>query len=273
LSGGLISTKTFAGPEPIYSKDKNPIVEIPTRNPRWYFSLGGSVDFDLGSDFSSGFIAEPIGAADVTILSREYNDVFESPGLNIEGEIGYVLTRHIELFANVRYTHIDSKPVTGSVSDFGFFDLEYLSKYGAYDAFGGELGLRYFFTPTDAKIRPYISVAGGATTVESIGLHANREFFGTNITFYDDSFYDDSIVGSVSGMLGVEFNVTCHVAVGFEAGVRWQSALDGDDSGFERAALNATSNTEFLTFERLKDINNQGDRISLPVKAYVKLRF
>jgi hypothetical protein len=270
FSAGIL-TSAFAGPERIDSKDKM-IMAPPVCDPRWYVSLGGSVDFDIGSDFASGFTAEPIGAADVTIVSRDYDNTFEGT-YNIQGEVGYVLTNHIELFGTFRYTHAESKIVTGSVSDFGFFDLEYVSQYGDYDSFGGELGLRYYFLPKDAKIRPYVSVSGGAAFVDSIGLRADSEFFGTNITFYDDSFYDDSIVASISGLVGVEFNVTCHLAVGIDAGLRWQSELEDDDAGFDRAIANSNSNTERLTFQRLKDINDEGSRITVPVTVYAKFRF
>ena len=231
-------TSAFAGPERIDSKDKM-VMAPPPCDPRWYVSLGGSVDFDVNSDFASGFTAEPIGAADVTIVSRDYDDVFEGT-YNIQGEVGYVLTNHIELFGTFRYTHADSKIVTGSFSDFGNFQLNYVSQYGDYDSFGGELGLRYYFLPKDAKIRPYVSVSGGAAFVQAIGLHADSSFLGTPFTFYDDSFYDDSIVASISGLLGVEFNVTCHLSVGIDAGLRWQSELEDDDSGFDRASASAT---------------------------------
>jgi hypothetical protein len=271
LSCAGMFTSAFAGPEPMdHSKDKV-VMTQPMCDPRWYVSIAGSVDFNLGSEFSSGF-DEEVGNSTTTILKRDWDDAY-SDWYNVQLEFGYVLTNHIELFGNVRYEHANSKIVTGSVSDFGNFDLEYVSQYGDYDSFGGEVGLRYFFLPKDAKIRPYVSVAGGANFVSSIGLRADSELFGNNITFYDDSFYDDSIVGTVSGMLGVEFNVTCHLAVGVEAGVRWQSELDGDDSGFERAADDANSQTEFLIFERLKDINDKGDRFSIPVNVYAKLRF
>jgi hypothetical protein len=264
-------TSAFAGPEPM-DHSKVVMTQPELCDPRWYVSVAGSVDFNVGSEFSSGINDEAVGNSDLTILKRDWDDVFENVW-NVQVEVGYALTNHIELFGNFRYEHADSKIVTGSVADFGFFDLEFVSQYGDYNSYGGELGVRYYFLPKDAKIRPYVSAAAGVSFVDAISLRADSELFGNNITFYNDSFYDSSIVGTVAGMLGVEFNVTCHLSVGIEGGIRWQSELDGDDSGFERAANDANSQTEFLIFERLKDINNQGDRFSIPVNVYAKLRF
>ena len=98
--------------------------------------------------------------------------------------------------------------------------------------------MRYFFTDKEARIRPYVSIAGGVAFVESIGLHVDAPgllVFGfPDDTIYDNGFYDDSIVGSVTGMLGVEFQVIpCKFSVGIEAGLNWQSELNGDDSAFD----------------------------------------
>jgi len=283
---GLIQT-VVAGPERIdNSKDK--FVAAPAAcDPRWYISLGGSVDFPFG-DFSNGVSEDINGEATLDVLSRDYDDVY-SDWWNIQGEVGYVLTNHIELFGNFRYTHAESKIVTGSVLDFGFFDLEFVSQYGDYNSYGGELGIRYFFMDKEARIRPYVSLSAGATFVDSIGLRAESEFFGNNFTAYDGPFYDETVVGTVTGLVGVEFQVIpCKFSVGIDAGLRWNSGLDGNDSAFEDFANNvggmaSTSNTNVsvgngafqsqlaAALSRLND--SEDNHFSVPVTVYAKFRF
>ena len=284
---GLIQT-VVAGPERIdNSKDKF-VAPAPVCDPRWYISLGGSTDFPFG-DFSNGVSEDINGEADLDVLSRDYDDVY-SNWWDVKAEVGYVLTNHIELFGNFQYTHAESKIVTGSVLDFGFFDLEFVSQYGDYNSYGGELGIRYFFMDKEARIRPYVSISGGATFVDSIGLRAETEFFGNNITAYDGPFYQDTVVGTATALFGVEFQVIpCKFSVGIDAGVRWQSELDGDDSGFQdflataNTAIAARRGTNIVSqgsgfssdlTAALSKLNNGDDNhFSIPVTIYAKFRF
>ena len=70
---GLIQT-VVAGPERIdNSKDKFVATPAPC-DPRWYISLGGSVDFPFGN-FGDGVTADINGEATLDVLSRDYQDV------------------------------------------------------------------------------------------------------------------------------------------------------------------------------------------------------
>ena len=289
LTLGLF-TPAFAGPERIYdnSKDKMITTPAPVCDPRWYISLGGSVDFPFGN-FSDGVSADINGEASLDVLSRDYDDVY-SDWWNVQGEVGYVLTNHIELFGNFRYTHADSKIVTGSALDFGFFDLDFVSKYGDYNSYGGELGLRYFFLDKEARIRPYVSISGGATYVDAIGLKVKSDVFGSDFTAYDGPFYDGTIVGTAAALVGIEFQVVpCKFSVGIDAGIRWNSGLDGNDSGFADFAssvggMASTRSTNVVggqgsafqsdLVSALSKINNSEDNhFSVPVTIYAKFRF
>jgi hypothetical protein len=282
-------TSAFGGPERIDSKDKM-VMAPPACDPRWYVSLGGSVDFPFG-DFSDGVNADINGEATLDVLPRDWNDAY-SDFWNIKGEVGYVLTGHIELFGTFQYTHGESKVVTGSSLDFGGPTLFFESQYGDYNSYGGELGLRYFFTDKESRIRPYVSVAGGATFVNSIGLHADAPGLALerpgDTTVYDGAFYDDSVVGTVTALLGVEFQVIpCKFSVGIDAGIHWQSQLEGDDSAFDTfanniatsaAATSALSGKTSSGFQSdltaaLSKINDSGEHFSVPVTVYAKFRF
>jgi opacity protein-like surface antigen len=257
---------TFAGPERM-DTSKEVMAPPPVCDPRWYVSIGGGTDFPV-SEFSNG-LHETVGGTDLAIKSRDWSDVYNNV-LNFKGEVGSVLTDHLELFGNFQYTHADSELVRGSMATFAGRTREYFSKWGDYDAFGGELGARWYFFPKDAKIRPYVSIAGGATMVESIKLHADQSspFFSTGgpFTIYDGGFYDDTIVFTGTLMVGVEYNVTCHWSVGSGVGVRYQSELDENDRDFNAASLSAVRALTALN-------HDNGDRFSIPTTVYAKFRF
>ncbi|MEY2480391.1 MAG: hypothetical protein QOI04_1318 [Verrucomicrobiota bacterium] len=269
LTAGLI-TSSFAGPESLRDNSKDKMVQAvePTCDPRWYISIGGGVDFNQG-EFSNGLVTTA-GLTDLDIKSRDWNDVYNN-FFRGQVEVGYVLTNHIELFAQFRYTSASSNLVHGSTASlFGISTREYFSEWSDYNSWGGDVGVRYFFLGKQAKIRPYISLAGGAAWVDSIRLHATQSspFFvgGQPFTIYDGGFYDETTVWSGAAMLGVEFNVTCHVAVGIESGVRYESTLDGNDRDFNADPLAAINALAALN-------NDNGDRLSVPVTVYAKLRF
>src|SRR3982751_2247420 len=84
IVGGFCST-AFAGPEVLSSaKDKNPIVEIPTCKPTWYFTLTGGADFDLGATDINKARTEIINPGfpfiGVFVKQHNFNDVFEDVG-------------------------------------------------------------------------------------------------------------------------------------------------------------------------------------------------
>ena len=159
--------------------------------------------------------------------------------------------------------------------------MEFVSQWGDYESWSGELGIRYYFLNKEAAIRPYVSVSGGVAFVDAIGLRADSELFGDNITFYEGPFYDDSVVPTVTGLVGIEFKVLCNFYVGVDAGVKWTGELDGDDSGFEEGSTptpglngNGNSSIQSAIIESLHVLNDDGaDRLSLPVTVYAKYRF
>ena len=276
---------------PDSSKEPAPMVEAqPDCSTRWYFSLGSGHEIDLDSRFSSGhdefFDFGGGDTADAHFLSRDYNDVFDN-WYNVIGEIGYAFTDNFEVFGNFKYTHARSRLVSGSEIEFDFgipFDLELLSKWDDYTSYGGELGARYYFMRKGSPIRPYVSLSGGATFVDEIDLHVTTEFFGANVVAYDGDFYDSTLTFTGTGMIGVEFNVTCNLAITLDVGLRYQSELDSDDSDFETGspavagivnqANGQGSFIESALLESGDHLNNSGaDRLVVPVTVAVKFKF
>ena len=286
FSGG-IPTSILAGPEPLpdHSKDKVQMIEEKVCDPRWYISLGGSVDFQLG-EFSNGLHEFGPFGDEIDIESYDWDDIYDI-AWNIQGEFGYVLTNHIELFATFRYTQASSDSVRETALFVpGLGDLDFVGEFDDYESWGGELGLRYFFLGKQSRFRPYVSISGGASCVDDIGLHIETADFplGPDFTIYDGDFYDSTIVGTAAALLGVEFAVVpCKFFIGADVGVRWQSELDGDDSDFEsfagapagRPAGEGNGNGAFLFDTSLLHPLNDSDseHFSIPVTIYAKIRF
>ena len=266
LTGSVL---TFAGPEPMESKDKMVMAPPPVCDPRWYISIGGSVDFHFG-DFSSK-VDEFVFGNEVFIESRDWGDVYDF-GWNIQGEVGYVLNDHIELFGGFSYHRADSNSVVQEDAFDGFGSRLEL-RWGDYESFGGELGLRYFFfAKGQEKLRPFVSIAGGAAHVDDIGLHVEGLNFPSG-TIYNGAFYDSGIVGTATALFGVEYNVTCHFAVRIDAGIRWESGLDQNDRDFPSSLTTAISFQEEIasTLHRLN--NEEAGHFTVPVTVSAVFRF
>jgi len=239
---------------------------------KFSFIVGGSADFHFG-DFSSSVSETGPGGSDITVEGRDWNDVYEF-GWNIQGEVGYVLTDHIELFGGFRYHRADSDPITqDSAILISGFDVGFDMRWGDYEAWGGELGLRYFFVSKEAKFRPFVSIAGGASGVDDIGLSIDTIGRpGGDLRLYEGAFYDGGIVGTASALLGVEFNVTCHFAVRADAGIRWESGLDQNDTGFETFSGGTTFSNAVANL--LHPLNDEDDgHLTIPVSVSAVFRF
>src|SRR4051812_10537490 len=148
--GCLIGTATLvsglAGPEPIadYSKDKNVIEQKVERECNWYFSIGGGADFQYGGTQvnRSHTISGAFGLAEIDVASHGWDDVYDT-NYRIQGEFGYALGQHVELFGRFTYDAASSQTTTGSHvrSIAGRLDLE--SDWSDYSSYGGEVGVRY----------------------------------------------------------------------------------------------------------------------------------
>jgi hypothetical protein len=299
-----LCTPANAGPERLSdnSKDKVQMVQEPEA-PKWFISGAVGVDFDTGAtNFSNGFhtlisVNEAAAAAvlsvfgdantsggfgrlnsvEIDIKSHTWDDAYE-PFFRVQGEIGRVFcNRHLEIYGLAKFTHADSETVTGSNVTLHFsngdFEIPFTSRFSDYNAFGGELGARWLFCSPEHAIRPYVSVNGGAVYVDSIDLHTWTNVFGQSFDIFKDTFYDSSIVGTVSGILGVESRVTRRFSVGAEVGLRYETQLDGVDL-FASSGLSGTSGfSSSSDLNNLKKINDAGDRLVIPVSFFAKLRF
>jgi hypothetical protein len=287
--GGGIAATSLAGPEslPDYSKGKNPVIEevAPVCDPRWYISLGGGIDVDLGGtdlthnfdkDFFSFFLGIFPDASRAEIQSHDWNDAYDD-AWRIQGEVGYALTQHVEVFGLFKYAHADANGRTTGSRVFvdGSGPLPLSSTFDDYSAWGGELGFRFYFTPRAAHFRPYVSVSGGATHVDSIDIETRADLatIGGPADFlvYKGGFFNDSWVGAGTALLGAEFTFACHWAIGVNGGVHYETRLDQNDDDFRDFAV---IGLDAVPRRHFRDANNDaGDRWTAPVTGYLKFRF
>ncbi len=286
VAGGLASA--WAGPEPIQAsaKDKEIQVITPVCDPRWYLNLGGGADFAVDGNLTNGFnrdlkVQTLVGAfpARATGSSTNWNDVYE-PAFHVQGEFGYVLTRHIELFGSFRYTHAEAVDRANDnqvlVNLIGPSVFRFSRDFGDYTSYGGEVGVRYFFLTKESRFRPFFSLSGGVNHVDSIDIstRVNLSSFGGPFGFeiYKGGFFDDSWVGTGTAQLGLEVRVACHWDLGVEGGIRYQSTLSQNDRDYRGFApfdgLFAVPLKPFAASN-----NNAGDSWTVPLNAYVKYRF
>ncbi len=269
------------------SKDKEVqmMQQAPVCDPRWYFSIGGGADFNVG-DTSINKKVDAFAVAFFTngfIKEHSYDDVYDT-GWRIQGEAGYALTEHLEIFGLFKYAHADAvNRTSGSavVTDFSFFGgptfvFPIGSEFEDYDSWGGELGFRFYFLPRAAHWRPYLAVAGGVSHVDAIGIttFADLSDLGgpRDQRVFNGAFFDETWIGSGSATLGLEYNVTCHWTVGVNGGIRYESKLSDDDRDLSRQGFRFGSTfvpTNFATPSN----NDSGDRWTVPVTGYVKFRF
>jgi hypothetical protein len=293
-------TPAFAGPEPLMDNSKEKMIQMapPQEEPKWYLSFGVGTDFDTdATDFSNGFdqTVSPVAVATAVptnistnnfggrfesarlrILPRSWNDAYSNFG-NIHAEVGRrVGCSCFEVFGTFDYSHADSETLTGSGLELAFTnytkDIPFVSHFDDYNAYGGQLGARWYplRMRTQFPIQPYLSVAGGATYVDCIGLHSWATSFGHTFTVFDGPFYDSSVVGTVTGKLGLDSRITTRFSVGVEVGLTYQTSLSGNDKEFERF------NTGLLggnLAEDLKGINGSGDQLKIPLSFFAKYRF
>ncbi len=282
---------TFAGPEIMSTGKESKAVQMeqaPACDPRWYFSLGGGADFDIGNSGFSHAFESSVPGFNLTFgpfLARQsspkvqWDDAFDTTW-HAGGEFGYALTDHLEVFVSGAYSHADSAGSVdwGAIKIFTFgptFTLPLRAQWDDYDAFGGELGFRFHFLSRQARFRPYLALSGGAMHVDDIGFSFNADASSvggpSDFRVFRGNFFDSSWVGTGAAVVGVEANLTCHWTLGVNGGVRYQTRLEGNDGDLVgRDFIGLVP----VPLNKIRPANNDaGDRWTVPVSGYVKFRF
>lgn len=241
---GLLAVFTLIAPAAAQAQDEGVKGKVSV-------TLKGGLETTINGDLHDGGRGTVLGLA-TTVDAKTWNDVYGGFGMvRFGGGIGYGVTENVEVIGNVSYARgsadrLQVGNVAGLALNADFADYEDLSLEG---------GLRLHVAAARA-FDPYINVVGGIRRVSAIPSTFTVPAAG--VTLADTPFYDDSTVGMFGGDLGIAFNLGRNVSLGGEVGLRWQGKL---------------KDIEGLAGTGLENLNDVGQRWSLPVSAVLTFRF
>ena len=216
---------------------------------RWSFSLQGGTDIELSGNVHEGGTGTVLSLP-TTVEAKSFGDVYD-PGFRGQASIGYGIGPRNEVFLRGSYYKMASETLqVGTVAG-----LALNADFADYEEWGAELGYRYYFK-ADQALKPYMAAVAGLRFVGA--LPSTFSVPAAGVVLSDVPFYDSSTVGVFGGDLGFAYDLNDSVALGIEAGLRYQTGL---------------SDLEGLAGTGLEPINDVGSRWSVPVLATVTFRF
>ena len=216
---------------------------------RWSLALQGGTDIELSGNVHEGGSGTVL-ALPTSVQARSFSDVYD-PSFRAQASIGYGIGPKSEVFLRGSYYKMSSETLqVGTVAG-----LVLNADFADYKEWGAELGYRYYFK-ADQPFKPYLGIAAGLRFVSE--LPSTFSVPAANVVLSDVPFYDSSTVGVFGGDLGFSYDVSESVALGIEAGLRYQTGL---------------SDLEGLAGTGLEPINDAGSRWSVPVLATVTFSF
>ena len=216
---------------------------------RWSLALQGGTDVELSGNVHEGGSGTVLGLP-TSVEARSFSDVYD-PSFRGQAAIGYGVSPKGEVFLRGSYYKTSSNTLqVGTVAG-----LVLNADFADYEEWGAELGYRHYFS-ADKPLKPYFAVAGGLRFLSELPSTFSVPQAGVVLT--DVPFFDKSTVGVFGGDLGLAYDLSRNVALGIEAGVRYQTKPSGLDG---------------LAGTGLEPINDTGSRWSLPVLATVTFRF
>jgi len=250
----------FAGPVQL-SNDKIVQPAPPVCDPVWYISVGGNGEFNTdATNLQNASAIAPTGIRIGGISAHNFNDAYDVAFYSVDAEVGRVLTDRVEAFGQFQYVASATENWIHNavrINAGGPTPAFLAIRFDDFASYGFQFGARYFFIPKGAPLRPYVSIAGGAAHVDSIGAETALE--PTNTVVSRSHIFDDSWVGTVTGLIGLEYSVSCHFAVGINGGVGYSSPLSENDTDLQGPVSKVN--------------NDAGDRLFCPVALYAKIRF
>ena len=216
---------------------------------RWSVSFQGGTDIELSGNVHEGGSGTVL-ALPTSVEARSFGDVYD-PSFRAQASVGYGIGPRSEVFLRGSYYKMSSETLqVGTVAG-----LTLNADFADYKEWGAELGYRYYFQ-ADQPFKPYLGLAAGLRFVSE--LPSTFSVPAAGVVLSDVPFYDSSTVGVFGGDLGFSYDLSPSVALGVEAGLRYQTGL---------------SDLEGLAGTGLEPINDAGSRWSVPVLATVTFRF
>jgi len=216
---------------------------------RWSLSLQGGTDLEVsGNVHEAG--SGTVLALPTNVEAKSFSDVYD-PSFRGQASIGYGIGPRSEVFLRGSYYKMSSSTLqVGTVAG-----LALNADFADYKEWGAELGYRYYFQ-ADQPFKPYLALAGGFRFLSE--LPSTFSVPAAGVVLSDVPFYDSSTVGVFGADLGFSYDLNESVALGIEAGLRYQTG---------------PSDVEGLAGTGLEPINDTGSRWSVPVLASVTFRF
>lgn len=214
-------------------------------------TLKGGLETAVNGDLHEGGSGSVLGLP-ASVEARSWNDVYGAFGVvRFGGGVGYGVSDNVEVIGNLTYGRGSADLLqVGTVAG-----LALNAEFADYEDFTVEGGLRLHLAAARA-FDPYVNIVGGIRLVSAIPSTFSVPAAG--VTLADTPFYDDSTVGLFGGDFGIAFNLGRNVSLGGEVGLRWQGALQ---------------DIEGLAGTGLENLNDGGQRWSLPVSAVLNFRF
>ncbi len=179
-------------------------------------------------------------------LSNHFSDALR---LRFTGSLG--LDYNKEAYATVAYGKYNgTERIIGSISGFPL-----LARLSNVDAFDIEGGLRYYLKP-EGPIRTYVAGALGLRFLQATDVTFRVVEVG--LTLANQPYFKGSTLLIFGGDAGVSYDISDTMALGIELGLRYQGKPEAEP---------------LFADPKLQGVNNTGSRWTLPLSAFLRVRF
>jgi len=153
--------------------------------------------------------------------SIEYRDVYE-PDVRVQGLLGYGVSERVEMVLRGGWYKTDGTGVVaGTVGDRDFF-----AYFTEYEEWGLELAARYYIAHR-TRLKSYVAPVAGLRSSKNIYVDYSIPQAGTAVL--NVPFSKDTTVAVFGLDIGVSFDLTDHLFIALDSGIRWQdSATDAN---------------------------------------------
>ena len=219
----------------------------------WRTPVRSPLSVGTGLALTGKIIAEEVGRINGTptvFVEQGYGNHF-SDALRVRfmGNVG--LDYNKEAFVTLAYNKMNAtERVTGSSGGYPLY-----TRFANTSAIDIEGGVRYYFLP-EGPTRTYVAGVAGVRFHEEVG--ATIRVLELGLTLSDLDYFESSTLFLVGADTGVSRDLSDTIAIGAEIGLRYQPK---------------PSPAPILAGTGLENINDTGNRWSLPISAFLTWRF
>jgi hypothetical protein len=206
-----------------------------------------------GVSLAGDAIKEAVGTIDgkpsVIVEQALSNHFSDGLRLRFTGSMG--LDYNKEAFATLAYGKYNgTERIVGSVAGFPL-----LARLSNVDAFDIEGGLRYYLKP-EGPIRTYVAGALGVRFLQATDVTFRVVEVG--LTLANQPYFKGSTLLIFGGDAGISYDVSDTMALGIELGLRYQGKPEAE---------------RLFADPKLQGVNDTGSRWTLPLSAFLRVRF